>query len=1038
MNRLIRYFNERSFLVNLLSVFFLIGGAVTFSVLQTDMMPEATRPTLAVTGSMPGASALQVERYAARKLEQQLQSVAGVELMEARVSNGSFSIDLNFNASTVDMQASKDEVERILQSVEPSLPDVLEDLQVSDRNRRSGWMGSLSILGLDPDSAGARLVTESVTQRIQGIKGIVSINSELQLRRLIVRLKEDVLAKSNLQSEQILASLRTHLLPKFGGSVEKDAERINIEVVDPPLDLEYLSQLPVVSTSLGKTFRLEDVADLEWRYTSSPTLRKLNGQTYTRFWIFKDYNTDILDLEESVLAEIESINEGLLATTPYVLQASRLASEFVRTQLGTLQNNALLGLILVVLLLGYFLGIRSALVTAFSVPLAYAFTLMMFTFLGMTINIVSLVGLILVLGLLVDDAIIVSEKYSQNLEAGMKPFDAAQASAQQLLRPVTATIVTSVIAFMPILAVEGFLKEIFSAVPIVLAAALFASWFESFFVLPNHLRDFVKKPSRERVAIVKLREFYTKTLKITLKWRYGVLVFLAALTAVSVWLGTQKIKTQFFIRFGGESIELSAHLKDSSSVEFTEEKLKPIEDFMYSLKETFPEISEVSYRIGRVWVERQRKTHPRFAEFDVDIESSASNLSEVKRNVEKKINTFIGAYDQKDEFERLSVSRRFSRSDTNLDEILSVQFRGQSSFEFDQLRRTTEDFAKDLKGYVSFSYDEDTLTESWVFDPDLERLNDLKLDISDLTSQLRLRTANRNVGNAYFGDEEIEVYASIGDFENSPEFEKLQKIQIIGAQNILIPITDLGSWRQRKSFDSIYREDGARALNFDLKFDSNVTDSGKFQKEVEEKLLPKLEEAFPGYEVVTKLGNPEEEENRSSMLQISLMCVIGILFVLALQLGSITQPFLVASVIPFGVFGALWALYFHGMDLGLMAMVGLLGVAGVAVNDSIVMVDQCNIYRKEREEDGGFDYILKGASSRLRAIMLTTLTTLGGLFPMAYGLGGDSALTRPIAFSMSWGLLGSTLLTLLALPAFLAMRDDVLRLTSRVMKKIRK
>ncbi len=1041
MRPLIKYFCDRSFLVNLLSALVLIGGLFTLKFIHTDMMPQVERPSIEVSGSMPGASALQIERYVVHRLEDKLKSVSSMELMTSRISSGSFNIELNFNASHHQMLASKDEVESSIAQLKADLPESLENLQVNQStSRRSGWMGSLNIIGLDPEVGESREITNKIIREFQNIPGIVEASSELSPRRLIIRLKTEVISNSALSTDQILASIRTQLLPKYGGSVEKDSKSISLEILDPPLSLEYFSNLPVITNSLGKTFLLKDISDLEWQYSKNPTLRRLNGETYTRFWIFKNFNSDILDLEKKVLAKVEEINDTTLKGLPYTLKPSNLASQYVRTQIDTLKWNAILGLILVLLVLGYVLGFRSAILASFSVPLAYCFALIIFSIIGISINIVSLVGMILVLGLLVDDAIIVTEKYTQNLDEGIEPTKAALSSASQLLAPVTATIATTAIAFLPILAVDGYLKEMFFAIPIVLAATLFASWFESFFILPNHLKEFLKKSNTEKPIIIRLQNFYEKTLMVALRFRYLIVLALVILTSASIWLGTQKIKSKFFMRFGGESIEVSAFLKESSSLKESEEKMKPIETFLLDLKKENKEVSEVSFNIGRVWVERLMKVHPRFARFNIELESSSTNIESDKKKFIAIIDKYLQSYPDKDAYERLNVATRNSRSESNLDQTVSVHFSGNTSRDFETLKHETERVAKDIPGFMSFSYDEELLTRSWVFEPNLKKLNALSFDIDDISKQLSLYTSNRKIGSTFLGEEEIFIYSSMSDFSLNPSFEKLNSIQLLSNQNILVPIKDFGTWTQKDSFDSISRENGNRILRFDLQFNPELTDALKFGDQVEKVIIPQLGKSFPDYKVTSKLANAEAEENKSSIVKVSLMCLLGILFILALQTGSVTQPLLVASVIPFGIFGALWALYFHGMDLDLMAMVGLLGVAGVAVNDAIVLVDQCNIYQKEpiaANSSDRFGYIVRGSKGRLRAILLTTLTTLGGLFPMAYGIGGDSALTRPIAFSMSWGLLGSTLLTLIALPAFLAIRDDLISYFKEKINKYR-
>ena len=1034
MNKLIRYFCQRSFLVNLISVFLILGGLLALKMTRTDMMPEMARPTIEVTGNMPGASAIQLERYVVRPLESALGTIANVEKLSSNISKSAFTIKLDFNASYDDLLSSKDEIETAVRSAESSLPDSLEDLTVtSAESRRQSWMGSLNIIGLATDNPESRFITEQVMEEIRSVPGIISTYSELERKRLLIKLNEKKLAQSGLKSENIVSNLRAYLSPKYGGTVKKDSDRISVEIKDAALSLESLSKMPVLTNSYGSTFLLEDIADFEWRVNTTPTMRRVNGSVYTRFWVFKDRNTDILNLDEKLRAKIESINKGLLADKPYKLVASRLAADFVKHQIDNLKNNALLGMILVILLLGYFLGIKTALITAFSVPLAYATAMVVFSFLGMSINIVSLLALILVLGLLVDDAIIVAEKYTQNREAGDPPLKSAVDSASQLLTPVTATIATTAIAFLPILGIDGFLKEMFFSIPIVVCATLLASWFESFFILPNHLSDFLKEAPKKRKLMGFLETQYHSVLKVALKFRYLLLIVLALLAASSVWVGTEKIKSKFHLRFGSSSIRITASLKDSPSLEYTESKLKDLENYLLKLKKEYKEISEVSLKIGRVWLERERKEHPRYASLDLDIESSSSGTEKFKQKLQEKIKKYLKNYKEKELFERLSVSKKNNRSNENLDSTVSVYFYGKSSEGFQKQKEATEKKSSELDHFLSFNYDDDALSTAWVFDPKLGRLNALGLGLSDLSTQLALYTENIKVGDTFFGDEELSIYASIGNLTTDPEFSKLKQINLLSSQNILIPIRQLGTWKETQGFDSIYREDSKRVTRFDIQFDPEKTDLLKFQKQIDEKILPSLKSEFPSYTVSTKAANEDVEENRKSIFEITALCIIGILFILALQLGSITQPILVASVIPFGAFGAIWALYLHGLDMGLMAMIGLLGVAGVAVNDAIVMVDQCNIEEKKLTSASKKDnaYILKAAKSRLRAILLTTITTLGGLFPMAYGIGGDSGLTRPLAFTMGWGLLGSTILTLIALPTFLAIGNDCKNLWTR-------
>ena len=248
-----------------------------------------------------------------------------------------------------------------------------------------------------------------------------------------------------------------------------------------------------------------------------------------------------------------------------------------------------------------------------------------------------------------------------------------------------------------------------------------------------------------------------------------------------------------------------------------------------------------------------------------------------------------------------------------------------------------------------------------------------------------------------------------------------------------VSLNELGGWKQRQSLSSISHQDGVRNFRFDFEYDTEEVNELQVKKNVEP-IVKKLAESFPAYQIELVSSNEGEADNMIWGLKVAAICVGLVLLTMALVLGSLSQPLLVGLPIPFGIMGIIWALYLHDMPLGLMALIGLIGVVGVAVNDSLIMIDQINLLGNKKGKVDS-ETIVEGASSRLRAILLTTVTTLGGVFPMAYSLGGESGFTQPLAFAMGWGLSFATFLTLFVLPAIMVIQLDIKNVFLKIKNK---
>lgn len=337
-----------------------------------------------------------------------------------------------------------------------------------------------------------------------------------------------------------------------------------------------------------------------------------------------------------------------------------------------------------------------------------------------------------------------------------------------------------------------------------------------------------------------------------------------------------------------------------------------------------------------------------------------------------------------------------------------------------------------IKGIVEYVKNPNILEDIWVFEPDYQSLWQNQMTSSNLAQEIRGIFQSDYFGESRIMGQNRKVYLEIQG-KKEFDFKDLEEIRLMNAQGIKVPLSNFGRWKRKKDLAKIEHKNAMRVLNFDFKYDSEKQSFFETQKQAKE-TVAKLQTKYPNYSIELVEANEEAAKNRAWAIKVAVLCVGSVLLIIALLLGSITQPFLVGLPIPFGIIGIIWALYLHGMPLGLLALIGLVGTIGVSVNASIVMVDQINRYAKA-EGKMTRESIVAGASSRLRAILLTTLTTLVGVFPMAYSLGGEMGFTQPLAFSMGWGLSSATFLTLFILPALLMIRLDILNWFSRFGKK---
>ena len=1028
MNRLIQYFIDRSFAVNLIAGFICIAGIVTLTSMKRDLIPPFEWQMVQAQISLPGATPEEMEKFVVFPLEESLKGMPGVEKTESKSSTGFTKINLFYSASFDRMTEAAETVRSRIESQRARLPQSIRHIKVERIRVNEVFLFVLALENFDEANTEHRLYIKKFEEKLGQIKGVVRSEVHARARDVYIEFYPKKLSHYNISATQARRAVREALRLTPIGQVKDNESRFSVELAKADSSLEDLKQLPVTANLRGDSVRLGQLAKIHYRLSEQNRLVQYNGKQTVTLQVFKDTNSDTIALKGKVLKVIDEFN----STLPKPLVATVFADgpAFIEKQIEVLNRNGILGLSLVILILMLLLNWRTSIMTVIGLPVAYLGTLVVLHQLGIAIDLISIIGMILVIGILVDDAIIVSERYVENLQQGLPPRKAAYEAARQLIVPVTGTVLTTIVAFAPMILIKSEISTVLFAVPVVIIVSLLLSWLESFFILPNHLAHFVKKapPKSPNSYFSRFRRGYERILRLALRGRYAVIAVLLIAFGISGYWASKKLKHNFNLNISMERVTVFAILKKSQSLEDSMKQLAPLQDVLLQLPKK--DVETVYSRIGNVWIDGRIQEGYRFARFDLYLDKNSAYPSRLKRKIQKKTEKILAPFKDGELYEKLYSKASRQGRDEEKESMVTVQIRGGEEVDFHQIEKAIAAEATQVKGVLEAVDDPDRYRTSWQFVANPQALLQHSLSPTELANQLRGLFVPDELLETRISGEKVFIYTQ-NLRERPPHFSELSGLRVTSSRGTSVPLHFLGQWREKTSLNRIHHLNGRRELKVDFKIEQDETNTKSIKENIKTSLA-KVSTQYPSYEIKVVDTNEEEAKNRAWALKVALLAICAVLVILALILGSLTQPLLVGLPIPFGLIGIIWALYLHNMPLGLMAIIGLVGTVGVSDNDSLIMVDSMNKFAHKTGKALNRESIIEGASSRFRAILLTTITTLGGVFPMAYSFGGESGFTQPLAFSMGWGLSFSTLLTLFILPALMEIRMDVLGLISKV------
>jgi len=1002
MNKLIDYFVERSLLVNLITVLIILAGTFSMLSLDKETFPNVDFETIVVNTAFPGSTAQDVEILVSIPIERKMSEVDGIEELNVMSGEG-YSIAVAKIDPNSDIDEVRDEIRNKIDSIR-SFPEDVESPLVEKVESKSRPVMMIGLSGKKEESLreSAKLLRDEI-EKIAKISN-VTISG---MRDLVfyVNLNLKKINEEELTIGEISRAIYDRRLNLTAGKVRSGSKTLMVRTFNDFTKKEDIESIVLRSNYSGKSLLLKDVADVIFSFKDATSLYRVYGEPAILLDVSMKRNSDIIAVTQAVkdVVAMKSDNEKL-----YNYDFMNESAFYVKRRLGILAENGILGIVLVFICLMFFLNFRVSVVTSLGAPLSFMVAFICMSYLGISLNLISMFGLILVLGMLVDDSIIVSENFYQKLEEGIEPVLAAKKAAKETLAPVTTTIITTIMAFGSLFLLGGIWGKFLWPVPAVVLICLCASWIECFFILPSHLADFVKKDIKVKQTqgwFSRLKGKYEKLLSFALDRKYLVVFGFILMFLGSIFVFYNFVDKEMFPDDDVRVVFYKIKGEVGTPIDKTLETIKQAEQDVLKVLQK----EELKYLRSVVGSQYSSSGTPRTGDHYGMLVIYLTTQEYRKRSLDEIFKSLNSV--NKEAYPGFSIKVEKAETGKPTKPPLEIEIFGDEIAPLVSMGKRVQQEVNGLKGVLSTEIDYESDYKQFQI-----RLNEVtarKLGVSNYDVALELRRAieGQTVTELRRSDEDVDVILRL-DKDGELDESVLDKIFVPARQGRRVHLKQVATIQRINAPYLIRRKNKKRVVTVYGEIDSSVTKAGIVNQEVDKRLKSFWNDSEMSYELGGEFKDTKDTQQR--LLKSAIISLFLIFIVLVAQFNSLLQPLIVMSAIPFGLIGVIGIFWLVGLPIGFMALMGVIGLIGVVVNDSIVLVSFINNL-VNLGEIGLKESVLKGSASRFRAVILTTFTTVAGILPIAHMPGGDPFL-KPMAFSFAYGLLFSSTITLLFVP----------------------
>ena len=1016
MDAFLKFLVQQKKFAIVFSFAFIAVGLLSFQQIQRDQFPSVDFEILAVTTAYPGASPEDVEQGVTKVIENELINVNGIKNFTSTSREGLSSIIVTLEADLKDVVTVKNDIRNAVNRV-GSLPEEVTELpRVLDFNIMEIPILNINIDGAGFDYAEARQITDDMEKALSMVNGVSKINKNGYLDSEIqIKVDPEKLSKYNISINEVISAISSRNARfTLGDNNQADLKK-NIVILSEFEDISDIEGVVIKSIFDGPIIRLRDIAKVFRGDEEETSITRVNGTKGFILEVLKQEQSDIIRtvarVKERVLELQENYPAGLRI---FYTQDSSIA---VENRLDIIVRNGYIGLTLVLIVLGVFLSLKTAFWVAVSLPVTLLGTVAGLGLTGENINLISLSGFILVLGIVVDDSIIIAESIHHYKNREGNVFDNVVKGFKRVILPVVTTILTTILVMSSMFLMTGIMGKFIYVLPVVVIFALTFSFLEITFALPAHLAN--KKAERQKTWFIPVENFFNRVIARILRWRYLIVPLFIALFAYSLYFAITQMPLNLFPSAGADQMYARVEAPNGSSAAYTEKLVIELERII--MEEAGENLESVTSNIGSYFTNEANISIALIPTSEREI-----GAEEIMEKIKKSSTVIQGA-------EEINFS--VQRPGPPAGEDVEINLISDNDEQRTAAANRLVGILSNMEGVDNINRDDEIGKPRIETVLDFDEMARLGVEYQQVYRHLRTAFSGSYATDVRIGgkDEDVRVY--IGNNNYSENF--IMNTKVKNRQGNLIPMSQFSTIRDIKGEPDFNHYDGERSVSISASVDDKVTTSQAAQASALEEL--NVGANFPQVAIVSAGGAQDVLESMESFQNAFIVSVLGVFLLLAILFNSYSQPLLVLAAIPFSLIGVIWAFFFHGEPLSFFALTGSLALIGVIVNDSLVMVSHLNyIKAKKAQIEDKITWIAKGARDRLRAVVLTTLTTLAGVLPLAYGLGGTDYFLQPMVLALGYGLIFGTVMTLILLPCMYLMNYDFINWLGRVRKRFSK
>ena len=1011
----IRWMASHPVAANLLMVVLLAGGLFWSTRIKQEVFPDFELDIITISVPFPGASPQEVERGILLSIEEAVSGLEGIEKVTATAREGSGTVTVEMiEGEDIQRLAAdiKTEVDRIT-----SFPVEAEEPRVRIASRKR-YVVSLALYG-DQSEQVLREYAEIARERLLQDAEITQVElSNVRNFEISIEISQDTLRTYNLTLGDVAQRVRQASVELPGGAIKTPGGDVLVRMKERRDFGREFGQIPIITASDGTQVLLEDIAIISDGFEEVDRKATYNGQPTVFIEAYRVGDQTPITVSDAVRRVVSELKETLPEGLSIDLRNDR--SKIYRQRLGLLLKNGFLGLALVFILLALFLEPRLAFWVSLGIPISFLGTLLFLPSLGMSINMVSMFAFIVTLGIVVDDAIVVGENVYSHRQKGNKWFEAAVAGAREISTPVTFSVLTNMVAFLPMFFIPGFMGKIFKQIPVVVICVFAISLIESLLILPAHLGHQKPRESRgllgwlekwqgrfSRNFMALVHRIYTPTLGLILRWRYVSLGIAIAILIVTVgYIRSGRLGFELFPKIESDYAKVTATLPFGSAFSKTEtvqQKLVSAAKIVSEANGGDRLVEGIYARINnnvsivQVYLQPPKKRP-----------MSTSAFTELWR---KQVGSLSGLESLRFESDAGGPGRGSA---------ISIELSHQR---IDLLEQASSELADALKYYPSVQDVDDG------FAPGKQQI-DFKLRPEARSLGLTSREIAQQMRYAFYGAEVLRQQRGRNEIKVMVRLPKQERISEYNLEEMILstpnggetPLRSVVTVNRGRAYTDIKRRDGRRIVT--VTADARPrSKAGDILAAVKSDVLPTLQSRYPGLEFSFEGRQADQRKSMQSLFKGLAIVLMVIYVMLAIPLNSYVQPAIIMASIPFGIVGAVIGHMIMGYSLSVISMFGVLALTGVVINDSLVLIDMAN--RKRRSGVTPYLSILQAGLQRFRPIILTTLTTFGGLTPMIFETSRQARFLIPMAVSLGFGVLFATAITLALVPCIYLIIEDL-------------